>query len=58
MPQIKKWNVTPGKELNEVEISNPSDAKSKTLVIRMPKEIMGYSNSIKKDPGRNEGCTK
>ena len=58
MAQMKQQIKTLEKELNEMEISNPSDAKSKTLVIRMPKEIMGYSNSIKKDPGRNEGCTK
>ena len=41
-----------------MEISNLSDAEFKTLVIRMLKEFIGYFNSIKKDPGRNEGYTK
>ena len=43
-------------ELNEMKITNLSDAEFKTLVIRMLKEITGYCNSIfKKGPGRNEG---
>ena len=36
------------KELNEMEISNLSDAEFKTLVIRMLKELTVYFNSIKK----------
>ena len=56
MAQMKEHNKTPGKELNEMEISNLSDAEFKTLVIRMLKEIIGYCNRIKKDPGRNDGC--
>ena len=55
---MKGQNKTSGKELNEMEISNLSDAEFKTLVIRMLKEITGYCNSIKNDPGRNEGFTK
>ena len=32
MAQMQEWNKTPGKELNEMEISNLSDAEFKTLV--------------------------
>ena len=35
MAQIKVQNKTPGKELNEMEIINLSDAEFKTLFIRM-----------------------
>ena len=35
MSQIKEKNKTSGKEVNEVEISNPLDAEFKTLVIGM-----------------------
>ena len=45
---MKEQNKTPGKELNEMEMSNLSDAEFKTLVIRMLKEIIGYCNNIKK----------
>ena len=38
MAQIKVQIKTPEKELNEMEISNLSDAEFKTLVIRMLKE--------------------
>ena len=48
MAQMKEQNKTPGKELNEMEISNLSDVEFKTLVIRMLREITGYCNSIKK----------
>ena len=41
MAQMKEQNKTPGKELNEMEVSNLSDAKFKTLVTRMLKEIIG-----------------
>ena len=41
-------NKTPEKELNEVEISNLSEAEFKTLVFRVHKELIGYFNSIKK----------
>ena len=56
MAQMKEQNKTPGKELNEMEMSNLSDAEFKTMVIRMLKEIT--RNCSKKDPGRNEGCSK
>ena len=39
---------TSEKELNEMEISNLSDAEFKTLVIRMLKELSEDLNSIKK----------
>ena len=41
MAQMKEQNKTPGKELNEMEVSSLSDAKFKTLVTRMLKEIIG-----------------
>ena len=56
--QMKEQNKTQKKELNKMEISNLSNAEFKTLVIRMPKKFIGNFNSIKKDPGRNEGYTK
>ena len=39
MAQMKEliWIKTPEKELNKMEMSNPSDAEFKTLVIRMLK---------------------
>ena len=58
MAQMEEPNKIPGKELDEREINNLPDAEFKTLVIRMLKEIIGYYNSIRKDPGRNESCIK
>ena len=55
MAQMKERNKTPEKELNEMEISNLSDAEFKTLVIRMLRELIGYFNVIKKKKtGRHE----
>ena len=48
MAQMKEQNKTREKELNKMEIANLSDAEFKTLVIRMLKELTGYSNIIKK----------
>ena len=48
MAQMKEQNKTPEKELNEMEITNLSDAEFKTLVIRMFKELSEYSNKINK----------
>ena len=48
MVQMKEQNKTPEKELNKMEIRNPSDSEFKTLVIRMLKEPIGSFNSIKK----------
>ena len=45
---MKELIKTPEKVLNEVEISNLSDAEFKTLVIRMLKELSEDLNSIKK----------
>ena len=45
---MKEQSKTPRIELNEMEISNLSDAQFKTLVIRMLQELNGYVNSIKK----------
>ena len=39
MAQIKEQMETPEKELNEMKISNLSDAEFKTLVIRMLEEL-------------------
>ena len=48
MAQMKEQIKTPGKELNEMEISTLSDAQFKTLVIRMLKELNEDLNSIKR----------
>ena len=48
MAQLKEQNKTPEKELNEMEISNLSDAEFKILVIRMLKELSEDLNSTKK----------
>ena len=54
--QMKQQTKTPGKKLNEMEISNLSDAESKTLVIRMLKKLSEDLNSIK-NIFRNGGYT-
>ena len=48
MAQMKEENKTLEKELNEMDISNLSDAEFKTLVTRMLKELSEDLNSIKK----------
>ena len=48
MAQMKEQIKTPEKELNEMEISNLSDAGFKTLVITMLKELSENLSSIKK----------
>ena len=48
MAYMKEQIKTAEKELNEMEISNLSDAEFKTLVIRMLKELSEYLRSIKK----------
>ena len=45
---MKEQNKTPDKELNKTKVTNLSDAEFKTLVIRMLKEFIEYSNNIKK----------
>ena len=47
MAQMKEQIKTPGKELNETERSNLSDAEFKTLVIMMLKELSEDLSSIK-----------
>ena len=44
----ERTDETPKRELNEMEISNLSDAEFKILVIRMLKELSEDCNSIKK----------
>ena len=39
MAQMKEQIQTPEKELNKMEISNPSDTEFKTPFIRMLKEL-------------------
>ena len=56
MAQMKEQIKTPEKELKKTEISNPSHAEFKTLVIRMLKELSEDLNSIKKTR-ENEGYT-
>ena len=48
--ETKKYgpNERTEKELNEMEITNLSDAEFKTLVIRYSKKLIEYGNSIKK----------
>ena len=48
MAQAEGQIKTPEKELNEMEISNLSDAEFKTLVIMMHKELNEDLSSIKK----------
>ena len=55
MAQMKEQNSR--KKLNEMEISNLSDAEFNTLVSRMLKELIGNS-AIKKDLGRNQSYCK
>ena len=57
MTQMKEQIKTPEKELNEMEISNLSDAEFLALVIWMLKELSEDLHNIKKDPVRNEGFT-
>ena len=47
MVQMKEQIKTP-KDLNEIEISNLSNAEFKTLDIRMLKELSEDLNSVKK----------
>ena len=47
MAQMIEQIKTPDKELNKMEISNLPNAKFKTVVIRMLKELSDYLNSIK-----------
>ena len=57
MAQMKEQIKTPEKELNEMEISNQSDAEFKTLVIRMLKELSEDLSSIKNIQSESKGYT-
>ena len=57
MAQMKEQIKTPEKELNKMEISNPSDAEFKTLVLSMLEELSEDLSSIKKDPVGNKAYT-
>ena len=48
MAQMKEEIKPPEKELNEMEISNMSDAELKILVIRMLRELSEDLSNIKK----------
>ena len=48
MAQMKEKNKTPGKQLNETEITSLSDAEFKSLVMTMLKELTKQGKSIKK----------
>ena len=45
MVQMKEQNKTPEKELNKIKISNLSDAKFKTLLKRMLKDLVSSSTA-------------
>ena len=49
MAQMKEQIKVPEKDLNEMEISNLSDAEFKTLVIRMLKELTEYGKNIREE---------
>ena len=49
MTQMKKQIKTPEKELSDEEIANLSDAKFKTLVIRMITQMVEYGHKIKEE---------
>ena len=46
---MKEQNKTAEKELNEMEVTNLSDAEFKTLVIRMLAEIIEDRHKINKE---------
>ena len=59
MTQIKEQNKTPEQDLNKMEIKAIYHMlSSKHWLLGMLEELVGYFNSIKKDPGRNEDYTK
>ena len=49
MAQMKEQNKTQEKELNKIEIVNISDTKLKILVIRMLRELIEHSTSIREE---------
>ena len=57
MAHMKEQIKTPEKGLNKMEISNLSDAQSKTQVIRMLKELSEDLSSIQNIHFRNKEYT-
>ena len=57
MARMKEQIKTPEKELNNIELSNLSDAEFKTLHIKMLKKLSKDLSSVRKDPVRNKGYT-
>ena len=55
MAQMKEQIKSSEKELNEMEISNLSDAEFKTLLIRMFKELSEDLSSMKKTQSETKG---
>ena len=49
MVQMKEHIKIPEKDLNEMEISNLSDAEFKTLVMRMLRELIEYNKNIREE---------
>ena len=49
MAQMEEQIKTIEKELSDEEIANLSDAQVKTLVIRMPTEMLGYGHKIEEE---------
>ena len=49
MAQIKEQNQNPEKELNKMKVTNLSDTKFKTLVIRVLRELSEYGKSIREE---------
>ena len=54
MAQMNEQIKTPEKELHKMEITNLSNAESKTLVMRMLRELTEYIYKIKKTPQRTK----
>ena len=54
MVQMKEWITTLEKELNKMETSNLPDAKFKTLVKKLLKELSGNLNHTKKIQSETE----
>ena len=49
MAQMKEQTKIPEKELSNTEIANLPGVKFKTLVIKMPREMIEYGNKINKE---------
>ena len=58
MAQMKKTEQNSRKRTKLNGDKQPIRYTVQTLVTRMLKELIGYLNSIKEEPGRNEGHIK